>query len=298
MHSVLLNAHLLGPTSTGWTLVRGHAPPVFDAPHLIRPDLTKLGVEPVLLEDDEWEHWVLEKRSRLVHGQLVLRDPTLDSMQSAPLVEATQAFFQRSLPCGPIAPDGTFPWLGGYRPASQAEFWDALSMSLQEDFAVMLDTDSRGLRAVILSVSFPSGWNPVERLGQSMAALHEPVADNALLQASMGSMSKAMTEKGPFVRRVWTLAGSNAKARPPGANDTRGLSDARQLWFRHERQVTLPLGAGACLFLIRVLLAPYTSVVRTPEDHRRLVSSLASMSEDTIAYKQLAHARQLVMGSA
>ena len=95
-----------------------------------------------------------------------------------------------------------------------------------------------------------------------------------------------------------TLAGSNAKARPPGANDTRGLSDARQLWFRHERQVTLPLGAGACLFLIRVLLAPYTSVVRTPEDHRRLVSSLASMSEDTIAYKQLAHARQLVMGSA
>jgi CO/xanthine dehydrogenase FAD-binding subunit len=130
-----------------------------------------------------------------------------------------------------------------------------------------------------------------------MTELHQPVADNESLQKAMPAISQAMTEKGPFVRTVWTLAGSASRARPPGKDDTALLTRADQLWFRHERQLTLPLGGGACLFLIRVMLAPYRAVIREAKDYARLMAALNSMSDAVVAYKNLAHARALVRDS-
>lgn len=286
----------VGPAASGWIFPQAPLQPLIEVPHRVRPDLAKLGGAPVLLEDHEWPEWVLEKRALLKDDRLVLVEPGFDRHESGRLVVAVRQFFQSALGVtGPIDATGRFAWLNNFMPRGDGEFWSALSLSLQEDFAVMLNTDARGLRSVILSVAFPSGWTPSQRLGQSMSALHEPVADSAALHQSMQTMSQAMTEKGPFVRTVWTLAGSSSRARPPGPDDTIRLIHADQLWFRHERQITIPLGGGACLFLIRVMLAPYGAVVRSRCDHERLVGALKSMSAATIAYKKLSHAMRLVL---
>jgi hypothetical protein len=278
----------------------GVTPPIgpnVEVPHRIRPDLLKLGDAPILLEDSEWSEWVEEKRARLERNVLVSIQPDLEPSAVAQLAASVRQYFQRVLPDGPIDTNGRFPWLGGFEAPDEITFFNALSLSLQEDFAVMLTRPDQGLESVILSVSFPSGWVPGERLGQSMTALHQPVADNESLQKAMPAISQAMTEKGPFVRTVWTLAGSASRARPPGTDDTAALTRADQLWFRHERQVTLPLGHGACLFLIRVMLAPYRSVIREAKDYARLSAALDSMSDAVVAYKNLAHARALVRDS-
>ena len=292
----LQSVEQIGPAASGWAFPQAPIQPLIEVPHRVRPDLAKLGEAPCLLEDNEWSEWVREKRALLKNDRLVLVEPGLDCRESGRLVAAVRQFFQGVLGItGPIDATGRFTWLNNFLPRGDREFWSALSLSLQEDFAVMLNSDSRGLRSAILSVASPSGWIPSQRLGQSMSALHEPVADSAALQQSMQTMSQAMVEKGPFVRTVWTLAGSSSCARPPGLDDTIGLTHAAQLWFRHERQVTIPLGGGACLFLIRVMLAPYGAVVRSPGDHERLVASLESMSAATIAYKKLSHAMRLVL---
>ncbi|CAM8634839.1 Protein of unknown function DUF3445 [Burkholderiales bacterium] len=293
----LLEAPHLGPVTTGWSLCEALPEPEIEVPHRVRPDLVKLGEAPVLLEDSEWSEWIDEKRGRLAKGRLVLIEPGLSLEALGRWALSTRQAFHARMPNGPVDQHGRFPWLGGFQAADALEFFEALSLSLQEDFAVMVHSEAGGLRAALLSVSFPSGWDPAQRIGQSMSALHEPVADGAALQRAMQTMSRAMLEKGPLMRTVWTLAGSASRARPPGEDDTASLLHADQLWFRHERQVTVPLGHGACLFLIRVMLAPFRAVVRSQAHHAQLLAALESMSPSMIAYKNLAYARRLVQSS-
>ena len=65
---------------------------------------------------------------------------------------------------------------------------DALTLGLQEDFVILHDepdgeAGAPTLRTRFLSVCFPSNWSPAEKHGLDFAAIHAPVADNALLQA-------------------------------------------------------------------------------------------------------------------
>ncbi len=186
----------------------------------------------------------------------------------------------------------------------------ALALSLQEDLVLMgwpgpgLTGDAaspdagQGLVALAASVVFPSGWDPGERIGRPLRSIHGPVADGERLRLASTALSRAMVDKGPFVRHIWTLAPDGALARWPGAAASApavgGTLD--DLWFRCERQVTLPLPrVGASLFLIRVFLAPLIAVAADAERRARLVASLASMSDAVIAYKGLGALRERVL---
>lgn len=186
----------------------------------------------------------------------------------------------------------------------------ALALTLQEDLVLMgwpgpgLTGDSnspeaaQGLVALAASVVFPSGWDPGERIGRPLRAIHGPVADGERLRLASGALSRAMVDKGPFVRHIWTLTPDGAPARWPGvAASPRTADDSlADLWFRCERQITLPLPrAGASLFLIRVFMAPLLEVVAEAGRRARLVASLASMSEAVIAYKGLGAVRERVL---
>lgn len=285
-----------GPSSTGFPLSAARVPFPIEPSYEVKPDLQKLGNEPLLLEDANWNEWVADKARLLKQGGLVRTDSESAPDHLGHAIRAALAYFQRHLPNGPVDSRGHFPWLGGLvldaddMPSQLA----ALSMSLQEDFALMRQTDSRGLRAIALSVAFPSGWDPGTKIGKSMLTIHEPVADNHRLQAATAAMSVAMAEKGPFVRYVWTLAGSNARARPVGVDDVSALTHAGQLWFRYERQVSVPLGESTSLFLIRVMHARFCEVVHDQRTHSNLVAALNSMSEQMLRYKNLHHAKRLV----
>lgn len=211
--------------------------------------------------------------------------------------------------------------LAGLPPADRA--LAAFSLAVQEDLVLMgwpewpagagdAGVSSPGLVALALSVVFPSGWDPADKLGRGLWEIHAPVADGAPLRQATAALSRAMVDKGPFERFVWTLGTDPGLARwpqpspslsppiarpasQPAPTDAADLSD---LVFRCERQVTLGLPAfGASLFLIRVHVAPLLEVCTDPQRRARLVASLRSMSDDVVAYKNLQRLRERVLAA-
>lgn len=288
---------LPGPGATGFGMAPWDPPfPVHIEPYP-RPDLAKLGGEAVLIEDGGWGDWIAQKRERLRDGSALLIGQGASQDTQASWVDWISHAFLQHVPNGPIDLNGAFPWLGGVRPESPSDFFQALTLSLQEDFVLMVPDDSYGLSAQVLSVCFPSGWRPAEKLGQSLLDIHAPVADNAALQRAVPAMAQAMMSKGPFVRYVWTLAGNGRLARRPNEDTLAEIHHINDLWFRSERQITIPLSGRASLFLIRVFTAPYLSVVNTPERQRRMIAAISAMSLATIAYKNISRAADLILKS-
>ena len=265
----------LGPSATHWPL-SSHLPPFpVQSPYQAKPDLLKCN-DPLLHEDCEWHDWIREKEIQDRQGNLLHIDTRLPEHRLAELTQAIVSFFKSHCAHGPIDAQGGFAWLGGLKPQDPETMLRALALSLQEDFVLMTELD------------------PKEKVGASMHTLHEPVADNEKLQAAMPALSHAICTKGPFVRHVWTLTGDGARARQPGWDSTVNLTHADQLWFRCERQVTIPLAKGS-LFLIRVLTAPFRQVVNGEERLTQLMDALDSMSPEMLSYKHLHHARRLVL---
>ena len=195
----------------------------------------------------------------------------------------------------------------------------ALAWSIQEDFALMAGRPE-GLVAEALSVAFPSGWDPLTKIGRSFEQIHGPVADGQALRTASANLSRAMVEKGPFVRYVWTLADTGALDQRPGlarvsdersvaggalaaattaapdGSDPAGGSSVDDIWFRCERQVTLPLAQhDRGLFLIRVYTAPLAVAAATPERRRLLAQALQSMAPEVIEYKNLERLRAVIL---
>lgn len=251
-----------------------------------------------MIVDDRWSSWVQKKRDHVRAGRLPLVGAALPPEQLSQVVGLISRLFVEQVPCGPIRSDGVFEWIGGIKPQSTMEFLLGLSLSLQEDFAVMVPDAHGVLRAQMLSVYFASGWSPEEKLGQSMAAIHEPVAENMALMRSASAMSQAMVSKGPFVRHVWTIAGTDALARAPGEDTMTAVTRVADLWFRCERQVTVPLWGAASLFLIRVDVQPLVEMLRAPGRRALLEAALRSMSPEVLAYKGIARAAKIILDEA
>ena len=191
-------------------------------------------------------------------------------------------------------------WIAG-RPAAERPL-HALALAVQEDLAwVEAPAPGTPVRAALLHVCWPSGWDPAQKAGLDFAAIHRPVADGAALRAASAALSQAIVARGPFLRFVWTVSPSGERSRHPAdeadeadeageageaAGAPRSIDD---LWFRCERQVTLPVPgpAAGALFLIRVHVAPLAEVAGDAVRRGLLVAALDSMSPATLAYKRL-----------
>jgi hypothetical protein len=169
-------------------------------------------------------------------------------------------------------------------------------LEFEEDFAV-LDTSS----GVIpwLCVCVPSHWAPEDKLGQSLASIHAPVADGAALTAAMPALSRLLAGGGHWERFVWTITPSgrydqhpHRYPRAPWPQTSDPGDFAAQCYLRVERQTFLPVpGHRQVVFTIRVMLNPMAQGVQTPQQARHLHDALASMTPAVLAYKQLATAR-------
>jgi len=207
---------------------------------------------------------------------------------------------------------------------------DALARGMQEDFVILHDepelaahsgfvrptegvqaplgqTDERAtMRTRFLSVCFPSNWNPAEKHGLDFAAIHAPVADNALLQAGGQGIIDMAFRQASMLRHVWLLTPNGDLPQHPESRRTRwedaiALADAPgasgrlldQVFFRVERQTTLPLPTlRRGVFFIRVLVCPLVHVLRpSPERAEQLAQALASMSDAVLAYRGMAAVR-------
>ena len=189
-------------------------------------------------------------------------------------------------------------WLAAARTGSTPLLLDALALALQEDVVVMTrERAGDGGRAAYLNVVAPSGWDPGAHAGSSFARLHAPVPHRAPLDAAAGALVDALVARGPFVRHVWSLAPDGALGRHPRRSAPAGAVPPGRLWYRVERQTTLPVPeADAFVFLIRVYAEPLVRVVADPERRATVAAAVASMDADLLAYKGLVGRRDALLG--
>lgn len=249
------------------------------SPFKMRPGLSRLE-EPVfsLFQCDNLAAQYAERKRQLLNEQR--QQVLLGEADPAVLVEIAQHYQQQT--AIQLAPEV-----------------DALTLGMQEDFVILHDEpqgERWDMNARFLSVCFPSNWNPSEKLGLNFHAIHAPVADNALLQAGAKGIIDLAFRKQPMLRHVWLLTPnsdlpSHPLQRPRLWADALQQADSglllEQLYFRVERQTTLPLPAlKRGVFFIRVMVAPLVDVLRLePERAQQLAAALASMSANILAYR-------------
>jgi hypothetical protein len=150
-----------------------------------------------------------------------------------------------------------------------------------EDIAIVRRSPERGDWSAAMHISAPSHWAPEEKIGQSYAATHAPVPGTERSRAAASSLVDIMVNRGPFVRFTWGLAFDNKLDCHPRHGKT--PFDGKNLWFRTERQILIPLPElNAAIFLIRLHLYDARTVPTEP-----LLTALESMSPEARAYKGL-----------
>jgi hypothetical protein len=178
-----------------------------------------------------------------------------------------------------------------------ARLLDALTLSCQEDIVIMRGA-ADGAIAEALSVSFPSGWDPREKLAENFARIHEPIADNARLIRASGNTMKALLTKGPFIRFSWgltinpSLDNHPQSAKPTAPQDwLKNPSElVKHVYLRMERQTTFPMiDLERGLFSIRVYVTPLLErLARDPSLRLRLARFVESVKPEVLAYKGMA----------
>ncbi|MEM1417104.1 MAG: heme-dependent oxidative N-demethylase subunit alpha family protein [Myxococcota bacterium] len=168
-----------------------------------------------------------------------------------------------------------------------------LAEHVQEDFAILHAGEGDAGRCVALDVRFPSGWRPERLRDASFEAIHGPVPDFPTSSAASRGMVRAMVDRGPYVRFVWTLTPDDALDQHPEVRDrVAGWERPPCPCFRVERQVTVPLPeTRSSVFLIRVYLTPLHALA--PWQLDRLVDALDVMPEEVRRYKNLPRADEL-----
>ena len=221
-----------------------------DVPYRMRPNMRLLGEnEPITYQDKDYEYYINEKKRvtiREMYGNnwnVHLRNKVLTYLQCDTMKEAV--------------------------------------LKYQEDFVVWAPNINGQLSVQMASVCFPSGWAPSTKINKSFAEIHEPVADNGMIMKAADTIATMITQKGPFVRSVWTITNSPDLNRHQSVKKSWTNERLVDMWYRTERQVTVPLG-DAAIFFIRTYTVPFLSV-----DVERIRKSIYSMTNDTLDYKDL-----------
>ncbi len=177
-----------------------------------------------------------------------------------------------------------------------------LELQMEQDLAVL---DLRTGCAPWMCVSVPSGWAPEDKIGQHLATIHAPVADNAQLNAAWPQVLGLLAGAGQWERHVWNISPSDRFDQHPRRHmvpDWPSTDDpqlfASQCFLRSERQTFFPVcdpagqAMGQVIFTIRVSLVRLTDAVRDAQGAQRMQLALVSMSDAVLDYKRLqaAHA--------
>jgi len=220
-----------------------------DVPYRMRPNMRPLGEnEPITYQDKDYEYYLIEKMKIVAQAygnnwNPYLYKKILDYLQCQNMIQAI--------------------------------------LKYQEDFVIWAPDVNGKLSIQMASVCFPSGWDPVSKVNKTFAEIHEPIADNKTIMAASDHIAKMITEKGPFVRSVWSIHNSPELNRHPAVKKPWTNEGLESMWYRAERQVTVPLGDCA-IFFIRTYVVPLLSV-----DIKRIRESIQSMTDEILTYKDL-----------
>jgi len=173
-----------------------------------------------------------------------------------------------------------------------------IALAFAEDFAVV---DGRDGTVPWLAVTLPSHWAPEDKVGRHFAAVHAPVADNALLLKASDSLVRLISgadADARWERFVWTVTDHpRLHAHPARVAHPRWRDTPVELaWWRTERQTFIPLpetakGAQA-IFTIEIDVTPLAVAAAEPTRAAALHAAIASMSDAVLAYRGLAAVRE------
>lgn len=187
-----------------------------------------------------------------------------------------------------------------------AERWDLSESSLhpldlagrlvQEDLCLMQRDDSAGIyRLVAASLCFPSRWRLQEKLGHSLAAIHDPTPHYAATLATpMDRAFDKLKAERPVWRLNWSVVDDGTLFQPTGhgrkdyETDVTAENAGDKLWLRIERQTLRRLPqSSAILFTIRVYSNPLHTLRAQPDIAKRLAAALSGLDEAMRDYKSL-----------
>ena len=180
--------------------------------------------------------------------------------------------------------------------------WDALGRALQEDLVVMHEGEAGAGKAILLHVSFPSGWHPEHLPGADFLRIHVPVptfpgpdGDPRAASASQ-SMIRSMIDRGPYVRFVWTVRADDALDHHPTAGGRTDWTATSRGYLRVERQLTVPFPeARASLFVIRTYVYPFDGLGPAERDIMR--AAIVQMPDAFKSYKGIPADSAIVLGA-
>jgi hypothetical protein len=149
------------------------------------------------------------------------------------------------------------------------------------------------------ALCFPSHWDLREKMGGTLAQVHEPVPGlNTSLEEKIDAFLSRLRPGGAWKRWNWALSASGQRNDHPSLRLPRPAASAtlHNTWLRMEEQAFVRLPETGCiLFGIRLHLVPLAQVVQVSGAAARLADLLASLSEAMAAYKGVAGARSALI---
>ena len=156
------------------------------------------------------------------------------------------------------------------------------TLLFEEDFAIMHNGNME-----VVSVCFPSGWKPRQKLGKSLSMIHEPVADSKKLIEASERLSQYMTKQ-KIKRWVWTIT-TNDQLSEYTELDKPKLTTFDNLYFRVETQTSAPIDDETSIFFIKIEVLPLKEVWS-----KNILESINSMSDNILNYKGLVEIKDLL----
>ena len=236
----------------------------------MRPNMRLLQAgEPVLTTDHDFDRYQQEKLNHY--------EPVYGDAAQPDLVYAAAETLRNYDPSAPVI-------------QGDAPVWQ-LTRALQEDFVIWAPNRAGELSAQILSVCLPSEWNPRDKVNKTFLKIHEPIPDFDTVNRASAHISRMITTQGPFIRSVWTIVNRPSLARHPENTVSWSNETVDDMWYRSERQTTIPVEDRAALFLIRVYMIPLRDLFQDEDKKQKIISSVMSMTDAVIEYKGLGYLR-------
>lgn len=241
--------------------------------HRVTLGLRRLNLADWLLADEHADEEIAHKKELLAtQPSEVLRTMPEAAAASEELLAEIVANLAVHHPGRPRQPDPTVDPL------------QAAALLVQEDLC-LLTRGQHHWELTAACVCFPSRWALADKIGASVAAIHDPVPDYAQIAGPVDSFFDRLSVDRPMWRTNWTLTDDPALHQPRPA--AASVADPGSWTFRVERQTLRRLpDTGAAVFTIRTYQLPLTELVQTdPTAARTLAATLTTTPPDWQAYR-------------
>lgn len=242
----------------------------YRAGYSVKPALTKIDAAAVFEPDARHAEWFERAKFRA----LCFQRCQVESDCPAAVYAAAVNFVSDHYPLplnGPLRAAGhwTARWV-----------FNSVARQVQEDLVIHRVAAGRDWMAAG-QVCFPSGWNPLEKVGQSFAEIHAPVPGMERFDGRR--LAETMVRHGPFERYVWGVLFADELNGHPNRPKAEFDPADPAVWVKVERQVTVPLpDVSAALFVLQYALVSPDEI-----DRPALAAAINAMTPAERTYKGL-----------